>query len=136
MAAAYHPPGGSLEFFVASDVDGQRGTGVVVGFFKAQAVDDWRWQGPFEPPGQEHVPVPVEAHVAAPIAVAFHPPGGSLEAFVVERLHPDDDAGAVVGPRTPILSRSPPGSPATAYSLCQWLVPMVTSHPSPSSGPT
>ena len=144
MAAAYHPPGGSLECFVASDVDGQRGSGVVVGFFKAQADDQWRWQGPFEPPGQEHVPVPLGAHVAAvhyppaatlevlyvddvsvirvvwkrandpwqapvalaegalvppgsPIAVAFHPPGGSLEAFVGERLHPDDDAGALVG---------------------------------------
>lgn len=72
VAAVYHPPGATLEVFVVGH------DGAVHGFWKAPHVGhSWQPRFALTPTGF--------APPGAPLAVAFHPPTGTLELFVCGR---------------------------------------------------
>jgi hypothetical protein len=79
VAAAYHPPGRTLEVFVvaARDAVDDAGHGAVHVIWK---VENERWHRAVPITDPSSCPIPVGAHLAA----VHHPPGETLEVFFVD----------------------------------------------------
>src|SRR5215468_10714533 len=97
MAAVHHPPGETLEVFAADD------DGAVKVAWKRR---NEPWQPPHALTRDGFVPS------GSPVVAAYHPPGRTLEAFVVAPRHAGDDArhGAVHVPLllSTLSSSAPP----------------------------